>query len=115
VANKRILCPEPRDLWGLWMWLHECGHIKLRHRAGGAEYWQEYRASRFAFEEIVRLGFALTAEFIQGVQDYVYGRLEKAGRRPTRTGGRGASLPWGITPASGVAPRFPRGCRSWKT
>lgn len=77
-SARHIICPEPHDLESLYIWAHECAHVKHRHGDGGALYWQEYQAARFALEELARRGFVVTEELRQGVHNEVADHFNKA-------------------------------------
>jgi uncharacterized protein YjiS (DUF1127 family) len=84
-GRRHIICPEPRDAETLYTWLHEYAHVKYQHRPRGAVYWQEYRASRFALEEMDRLEVpvdgALLAMIHNDVADPFNAAMAKARKR----------------------------------
>jgi hypothetical protein len=49
VVGKELIVPEPDCLEGLYVWLHECGHARMRHHVREIPtYVKEYEAEDFA-------------------------------------------------------------------
>ena len=75
----RIVGPELKSLESLYIVVHECGHIALKHDDRIVSMHRcEYEAEQFAQLVLRYLGYPVSAEFVQDGQDYVASHVDAA-------------------------------------
>ena len=75
----RIVGPELKSLESLYIVVHECGHISLKHDDRiVTTHRGEYEAEQFAQLVLRYLGYSVSAGFVHGGQDYVASHVDTA-------------------------------------
>jgi len=77
-TRARIIGPALKSLESLYIVVHECGHIALNHGQREISIHRgEYEAEQFAQLVLRFLGYHVSADFIQGGQDYVASQIDE--------------------------------------
>lgn len=71
--NKKLICvPRVTTRWRLWAYLHECGHVHLRHQHHDLHpHVEEYEACLYAFSIMKAEGVASTRTLRISARRYV--------------------------------------------
>ena len=71
--TKTIKCAKIRDVFTLLVFLHECGHVHLRHamQHDKPEHLQEYEAERYALHSVLAEGFGVSGVHRFAARDQV--------------------------------------------
>jgi hypothetical protein len=73
-GEREILSPRPVTREGLFYFLHECGHLVLRHWHVDIPVWQqEYEAELWAMATMRREGIPVSIQSIRDAKEYVRG------------------------------------------
>lgn len=80
--HKRITCPKIVDRETLFLYLHECGHARLRHMTGGADristVEQEYEAECYAVASMRSAGISVPRDCLAEAKGRVRDHIDEA-------------------------------------
>ena len=78
--GKRIKCREPNTFWNLYVWAHECGHVKMhfsdKNRGPVRSHVKEYHAELYAHQAFARHGLDVRETFTRNAKRYVASHIE---------------------------------------
>jgi hypothetical protein len=86
IRRKHIRAPESTTERRLYIWAHECGHVKLNHIGRKKpRQREEYEAEQYAISTLKRHGFTVPEESLIQAKEYVARKIQQAVVRGART------------------------------
>lgn len=82
--KRHVVCPRPQGVTSLYHWFVACAHVRYQHWSRRMVYRQEYRAVRFALDELALRGFEVPPRLRQRACDHVAQHLDSAMDRARR-------------------------------